>query len=114
MHQGSVEQLKLFVLELVKYLNKKEMVDELSNWKCPVAPITGKFLKDHNCPDGAVMGKVRQTLVGKWIDSRFQMSQEELATHIPAVLESLQDFIAEIANKRSGGGKRKHATAVKN
>lgn len=113
MNQGSVEQLRLFVLELIKYLDKKEMVDELSNWKCPIPPITGKFLMDRNCPDGAVMGKVRQALISKWIDSRFQMSQMELGASIPGVLEGLKDFIAETANKRSGG-KRKHVTAVKN
>lgn len=111
MNQGSVEHLKMFVLELLKYLNNKDMVQELKDWKCPVPPISGKFLKDHNCPDGKVMGKVRQTLIENWIDSRFRLTEAELAKLIPGILEGLKDMIEE-QSKRSGG-KRK-LSAVKN
>lgn len=112
MNQGSVAQLKNYVLELLKYLDRKEMLTEFEKWNCPVVPITGKYLLQRNCPDGVVMGRVRQILLQKWIDSRFTLTQEELGDMLPAVLESLQDFIAEIASKKSG--KRKLSSSVKN
>lgn len=114
LHQGSTEQLKLFVLELLKYLNKQDIVEKFRDWKCPVPPLSGKFLKDNNCPDGVAMGRVRQILIGKWIDSRFKLTQDDLGGLIPGILDSLKEFIAEQANKRTGSGKRKLASAAKN
>lgn len=108
-----MEQLKLFVIELLKYHNRGDMVDELSKWKCPMPPINGKFLKDLSCPEGKVMGRVRQLLVEKWIDSRFTLTQDDLRGLYPMVIESLKGFIEEEANKRSSG-KRKLSSSAKN
>lgn len=105
-HQGSSIQLKAFVIELLKYHNKVDLVEEFTNWEIPVAPLSGQFLKSQQCPDGLVMGKVRQILLDKWIDSRFTLDQSELGKEIPEVLDSLKDFIAEEAEKRSGKRKR--------
>lgn len=110
-HQGSSSQLKAFVVELLKYHNKVDLVNEFSNWNLPVPPLGGRFLKAHHCPDGLVMGKVKQILMDKWIDSRFTMQEGELAKDIPGILESLKDFIAEIETKKSA--KRKRVAAVK-
>lgn len=100
--------MKVFVTELLKYLDKKEMVQAFADWKYEAPPLTGKFLKEQNCPDGVVMGRVRLILLEKWIDSRFQLSQDELGRLIPEVLDGLKDFIAEMANKKAAPGKRKH------
>lgn len=105
-------QLKAFVVELLKYHNKEDLAKEFSDWSIPVPPLSGQFLKSQQCPDGLVMGKVRQILLDKWIDSRFELQQDAMAEEIPGVLESLKDFIAENVNKKLG--KRKHVAAAKN
>lgn len=111
LHPATPDQVKVYVSELLKYLDKKDIMNEFNNWNRPIMPISGKYLLEHNCPGGLVMGKVRQALLCKWIDSRFQLTQDELGALIPGVLESLKDFIEETANKKSSG-KRKHT--VKN
>lgn len=107
--------LKAFSLELLKYFNKPDLMNALADWKIPQPPLSGQFLKDNNCPDGKVLGRVRQILVEKWIDSRFELSQEELGKFIPDILESLKDFIEdERLQLQQRSVKRKHVSAVKN
>lgn len=84
------------------------MVEEFSKWTPATPPLSGKFLKDNHCPDGVIMGRVRQELVTKWIDSSFQLQQDDLGKLIPQVLDNLKDFIASIKEKQSSG-KRKFA-----
>lgn len=89
-------------------------MSQLNDWTIPVAPIGGQFLKDHKCPEGKVMGKVKEILIDKWIDSRFQLGPEALGKLMPEILESLKDFIAQNASPQQRSTKRKHVTAVKN
>lgn len=99
-------------MELLKYLNKSEIVSAFDKWSMPAPPLSGQFLKEQKCPDGMVMGKVRQILVDKWIDSRFVLTQEDLGELIPEILVSLKEFIAENDKKQSG--KRKRVSVAKN
>lgn len=99
-------------MELLRYHNKSEIVSAFDLWSMPTPPLSGQFLKEHKCPDGLVMGRVRQILVEKWIDSRFVLTRDDLGELIPEALDSLKEFIAE--NDRKQSGKRKRVSAVKN
>lgn len=73
----SFKLLKDFVLELLKYNDKRPIYNELLDWEMPKFPVNGAILME-NGYSGRKMGAILEKLRDIWADSNFQMSQEEL------------------------------------
>lgn len=69
---------KDFVSELAKLKN----LNDVSSWKKPIFPVTGKDLMDLGVKPGPGMGRVLADLKKRWVDSRFQLSKEDLLQHL--------------------------------
>lgn len=87
----SFKLLKDFVLELLKYSDKREIYDELLDWNMPRFPINGNILSEHGY-SGRKMGAILEKLRDIWADSNFQMAQEEL---LQQHLTPVQQKVAE-------------------
>uniref|UniRef100_U5EXI2 Putative trna nucleotidyltransferase/polya polymerase n=1 Tax=Corethrella appendiculata TaxID=1370023 RepID=U5EXI2_9DIPT len=86
---GSVKVRKEYILELLKYYGKTSLYLELKQWEIPVFPIKGNQLKDFGCPAGPVCGVVMNRLRDIWSDSNFQLSNDELVSHLPELFNEL-------------------------
>lgn len=79
-----------FVEELLKYSGCFEMYQKLKDEKIPTFPVTGKMLKDKNCPGGKKMGIIMSNLKMIWAEEDFKTSQEDLLeVHLPKILAEL-------------------------
>lgn len=87
----SFKLLKDFVLELLKYNDKRQIYDELLEWEQPKFPINGTILTECGY-SGRKMGAIIEKLRDIWADSNFQMSQEEL---LQQHLTPVQQKVAE-------------------
>lgn len=87
----SFKLLKDFVLELLKYNDKRLIYDQLIDWEMPKFPINGTILTEHGY-SGRKMGAILEKLRDIWADSNFEMSQEEL---LQQHLTPVQQEVAE-------------------
>lgn len=92
----SFNLLKDFVLELLKYNDKREIYDQIIGWEMPKFPITGALLTEHGY-NGRKVGAIQSKLRDIWADSNFQMTREELMQHH---LAHVQQEVAEEENQR--------------
>lgn len=102
-----VATIKLFVMELLKYGQLDGLVQEILNWEPPVFSINGKALKTLNCPEGKVMGHVKQQLMEAWMESDFTMDLDKLMDMAPGIIETSKDVIASKPNITKNKNKRK-------
>ncbi|KAG5677811.1 hypothetical protein PVAND_007538 [Polypedilum vanderplanki] len=86
---GKPKDIKNYVHELLKYHCNKETYENVNNWKIPYFPVNGTMLKENNCPAGKFMGHVMIKLKTIWANNDFNMSAEELITHLPKVISEL-------------------------
>ncbi|XP_055603518.1 CCA tRNA nucleotidyltransferase 1, mitochondrial [Uranotaenia lowii] len=87
---GSVKVKKEYVLELLRYLGKRDLYQRLHAWRIPVFPIKGNVLLQHGAPKGPKLGEVLSELKMIWAEHQFEMSEEDLLQHVPAVLDKLK------------------------
>lgn len=87
----SFKLLKDFVLELLKYNDKRLIYDQLLDWEMPRFPINGTILME-NGHSGRKMGPILEKLRDIWADSNFSMSQSEL---LQQHLTPVQQKVAE-------------------
>lgn len=75
------------VVELLKYKGNERIAKAISEWTPPKLPVTGKDLVDHNLKKGPLFARTLEELRRRWIDSDFELSNEELRKQIPEVVE---------------------------
>lgn len=64
--------------EVFKYRGDSCSFKELSNWKVPKFPINGHMLAEKGYKPGPDMNNIMAKLKKQWIQSKFQMTKEEL------------------------------------
>lgn len=84
--------IKEYVLELLKYQDKRELHDQLKDWVIPRMPISGSRLTEHGVPAGKSMGHVIHKLKEIWCEHQFKISTDQLLTHVPGVLSQLEQI----------------------
>lgn len=84
-----VEGAKLdFVLELFGYCNRLEYCSHLEGWAVPTLPVNGKDLRElAGVQPGRGMGCILKRLKGRWMESGFKLSKEELLEMVGEVSE---------------------------
>uniref|UniRef100_A0A8W7PRU6 tRNA nucleotidyltransferase/poly(A) polymerase RNA and SrmB- binding domain-containing protein n=1 Tax=Anopheles coluzzii TaxID=1518534 RepID=A0A8W7PRU6_ANOCL len=86
---SSVKLKKEYVLELLKYHGKRELYQQLLDWPIPQFPIKGNVLIANGAPKGPKLGEVLDRLKIIWSNNQYNMTQEQLLEHLPAVLEEI-------------------------
>uniref|UniRef100_A0A182QZM7 Poly A polymerase head domain-containing protein n=1 Tax=Anopheles farauti TaxID=69004 RepID=A0A182QZM7_9DIPT len=86
---SSVKLKKEYVLELLKYHGKRDLYRELNEWPIPQFPIKGNVLIANGAPKGPKLGLVMDRLKIIWSNNQYDMTQEQLLEHLPAVLEEV-------------------------
>ncbi|XP_052868450.1 CCA tRNA nucleotidyltransferase 1, mitochondrial [Anopheles cruzii] len=86
---GNAKLRKEYVLELLKYLGKRALYQQLLEWPLPVFPVKGNVLIAHGAPKGPKLGLVMDRLKIVWSNNLYNMSEEEILKHLPTVLEEL-------------------------
>lgn len=64
--------------EVFKYRGDLCSFKELSNWKVPKFPINGHMLAERGYKPGPDMNNIMSKLKRQWIQSKFQMTKDEL------------------------------------
>lgn len=82
---------KEYVLELLKYNNKRELFEELQIWSPPRFPVSGTMLQSHDSLKGRKMGRLINKLKEMWAKSDFQMTSDDLMKEVPSVLKELNE-----------------------
>lgn len=80
---------KEFIMELLKYHNKKKLHDELVKWEIPTFPLNGNVLITNGCPKGTAVGQVITKLKEIWAEHDFQLNADELLAKLPTILSEL-------------------------
>ncbi|KAK2704913.1 CCA tRNA nucleotidyltransferase 1, mitochondrial-like [Artemia franciscana] len=78
---------KIYIEELIKYKGQTSVLKEFLEWEPPKFPVKGGVLKENGVPGGRMMSVVIDKLKDKWIDTDCNISAEDLAKMIPAILE---------------------------
>uniref|UniRef100_A0A182NRH5 Poly A polymerase head domain-containing protein n=1 Tax=Anopheles dirus TaxID=7168 RepID=A0A182NRH5_9DIPT len=86
---SSVKLKKEYVLELLKYHGKRDLHRQLHEWPIPHFPIKGNVLIANGAPKGPKLGLVMDKLKIIWSNNQYNMTQEQLLEHLPAVMEDL-------------------------
>lgn len=82
---------KEYVLELLKYNNKRELFEQLQIWSPPRFPVNGNMLQSHGCSKGKMMGPVMNQLKDIWAKGNFAMTSDDLLKELPVVLKELKE-----------------------
>lgn len=88
------------MLELLKYVGKRELYEQIIGWTQPNFPLNGKILMENGI-NGKRVGGVLSRLRDIWADSNFQMTREEL------LLEHLDNVKQQILGEEEIVRKRK-------
>lgn len=95
---------KEYILELLKFNDKKRLHDQLLEWEMPYYPLNGKILIEKGCPAGKKIKYVLEKLRDIWADSNFTLQQDELLEHLPMVLKTYTE------EERAGNMRKKAKT----
>lgn len=88
------------MLELLKYVGKRELYEHIINWKQPHYPLNSKVLMENGINEKRV-GRVASLLRDIWADSNFEMTREELLLeHLDIVKQQILDE-EQILGKRN-------------
>uniref|UniRef100_A0A182W0W7 Poly A polymerase head domain-containing protein n=1 Tax=Anopheles minimus TaxID=112268 RepID=A0A182W0W7_9DIPT len=87
---SSVKLKKEYVLELLKYHGKRDLYQQLLEWPIPQFPVKGNVLIANGAPKGPKLGLVMDKLKLIWSNNQYNMSQDQLLQHLPAVLEEVK------------------------
>lgn len=72
-----------YIIELLKYTNQLDLMEQFKNWEVPKFCITGKTLSDNGLPVNQLYGDVLKRLKEYWADRDFDVPEEELVKLIP-------------------------------
>ena len=75
-------ELKMHVLELLKYCNRFTESTELEKWPAPQCPVNGRDLLTAGVPSGVSVGNTLKEMRKKWKESYYSMTKEELLATI--------------------------------
>lgn len=89
-----------YVLELLKYNNKRNLFEKLHVWTVPSFPINGQMLQANGCSVGKEIGHVKNKLMAIWCKNNFRMSSEDLLKELPTVLKELKERDYEMVKKK--------------
>lgn len=95
----SFNLLKEFVMELLKYVGKRELYEQITDWKQPNYPLNGKVLMENGI-NGKRVGDVLSRLRDIWADSNFQLTREELLLEHLDIVKQQISHEEEILRKR--------------
>lgn len=88
--KAKVSDSKEWVLELLKYKNELNFINDIQSWNVPKFPVSGIQLSELGVPGGKKMGAVIDSLKLIWADSEFKLTDKELVEqHLPDVLQEL-------------------------
>lgn len=82
--------IKEFLLELLKYNDKRDLHDKLLAWRIARMPVASSHLAEKGVPPGKNMGQILQRLREIWCDNNLQIATAELLNHLPEVLSELE------------------------
>lgn len=82
---------KEYVLELLKYNNKRDLFEQLQIWSPPRFPINGNMLHLHGCSRGKMMGQVMNQLKDIWAKGNFEMTADDLLKELPVLLKETKE-----------------------
>lgn len=82
---------KEYVLELLKYNNKRDLFEQLQVWCPPRFPVNGNMLQTHGCSKGKMMGHVMNKLKDIWANGNFEMTSDDLLKELPIILNELKE-----------------------
>lgn len=91
---------KEYVLELLKYNNKRELFEELQVWIPPRFPVNGVMLQTHGVPAGKRIGLVLERLKTIWAEGNFEISPDDLLKELPDVLKKLEEGSPKSLSKK--------------
>jgi len=84
---GSKETIvKEYLLELLKYNDKRDLYDQLLAWRIARMPVASRNLAEKGVLPGKKMGEILQKLRLIWCDHNLQMNADDLLEHLPDVL----------------------------
>lgn len=64
--KDSKEKAKMRIVELVKYMNRRDLIADIEQWPIPDFPIRGDVLIERNLPKGPVYSKILEALKKQW------------------------------------------------
>lgn len=79
---GKEPKVKEKVCELLKYLGKRDLLDQVEAYEMPKLPVTGHKLIAHGIPKGKALGCALDFLRKKWKESGYLCTEEELLEHL--------------------------------
>lgn len=65
--KDSKEKAKSRVIELLKYVNRLDLIEKIATWTIPDFPIRGDILMQRNIPKGPVYSRVLEALRKSWM-----------------------------------------------
>lgn len=65
--KDSKEKAKTRMLELLMYVNRRDLIDEIGKWQIPDFPIRGDHLAQRNIPKGPIYSRVLDALRRSWM-----------------------------------------------
>ena len=69
-------KIKAKMVNLLKYLNRLDLIEYFNSWEIPIFPITGDMLIGKNVKKGPLFSKVLNTLKEMW-KNEFEMNTSE-------------------------------------
>lgn len=69
-------KIKEKLVNLLKYLNRLDLIEYFNSWEIPIFPITGDMLIGKNVKKGPLFSKVLNTLKEMW-KNEFEMNTSE-------------------------------------
>ena len=69
-------KIKEKLKELLKYINKLDLIEYFDNWDIPIIPVTGDMLVERNVKKGPLFSKILNTIKEIW-KNEFKMDTSE-------------------------------------
>ena len=87
---GKEPKTKEKICELLKYLNKRELLKTFSEWEPPRFPVTGYNLIQMGVGKGPLFAKILNGLRQKWKESGYTASLDELLSHVEEMKKTIK------------------------
>lgn len=82
---GKPSDQKRYVEELLKFLGKKDLYQNIKSWSIPAFPIKGNHIKELGVTNGRRIGNVISKLKQIWAKKEFGLSKDDLLKLVPEV-----------------------------
>lgn len=85
--------MKMYIEQLLVYINERSVLQEFEKWTPLKFPITGNMIKSRGVKDGRKIGIILKKLIEYWSNDNFQTDIEELLNLIPKAERELASNI---------------------